>query len=205
MKLSRTIKQEIAKKAAIATIAKKRDAAYKTLQKDLTKIAEWQYVDIPIETMLEFAEYVNFENHLYPGKNYPDGFIETEKRDRYQYKAFGFMPAADIPLLKYFPCKADKYFLEVSKEYEDAYEKAVKKYIHLYFESQITYKLILESLNTITSDKQLEDEFPELLIFFTLPEENEKKPIPKERIAKCKSLLKENRKLFLDSLEGGIA
>jgi hypothetical protein len=201
MKLSMAIKQEIARKAAIATIAKRRDAAYKTLQKDLTKIAEWQYVDVPVTSMEKFSEYINFENHLYPGDNYPDGFIEAEKRNRSKYRSFGFVPSSDIPLLKYFPCKADKYYLAVIREYEGEYEKAVRKYIHLYFEVQTTYNLILESLNTITSDKQLEDEFPELLIFFTLPEENEKQPIPKERIAKCKSLLKENRKLFLDSLQ----
>jgi len=200
MKLSMTIKQEIARKAAIAIIAKRRDATYKTLQKELTSIAERQYIDVPIKSMEKYAEYIEFDNTLHHGENYPEGFIEIEKRERFQYRAFGFTPSGDIPLLKFFPCKTNKYYLEVDKEHEGEYEKAVKKYIHLYFEAQMKYKLILESLNTISTDKQLEEEFPELLIFFTLPEDNEKKPIPKDKIAKCKSLLKENRELFLESL-----
>jgi hypothetical protein len=154
--------------------------------------------------MEKFAEYIEFDNTLHPSENYPEGFNEVERKNRYQYKAFGFIPSCDIPLLKYFPCKTNKYFLEVNREYEADYEKAVRKYIHLYFEAQQNYKLILESLNTINSDKQLEDEFPELLIFYTLPEENEKKPVSKEKIVKCKSLLKENRKLFLDSLQEAV-
>ena len=200
MKLSRAIKQEIARKAAIATIAKRRDAAYKTLQKDLTRIAECQYYDVPISGMEKYAEYIEFDNTLQHGENYPEGFIEVERKNRYQYIAFGFTPSSDIPMLKYFPCKTNKYFIEVSREYEGDYEKAVRKYIHLYFEAQKNYKLILESLGTISTDKQLEEEFPELLIFYTLPEENEKKPIPKEKITKYKSLLKESRQLFLESL-----
>jgi len=200
MKLSSTVKQEIAKKASIATIAKRRDEAFKALQKELTRIADLMYDNVSLLDMAEYAEYINYENCLHHGNNYPEGFIEVKRKNRYQYLAFGFVPSDDIPLLKYFPCKANKYHLEVNKEYEADYEQAVRKYIHLYFEAQKNYKLILESLNTINTDKQLEEEFPELLFFFALPESNGEKPVSKEKINSCKTLLKQSRHLFLESL-----
>jgi hypothetical protein len=201
MKLSRAIKEDIAKKAAIATIAKRRDAAYKTLQKELTRIAELQYTDVPLNYMAKFADYIVYENNLQCGKNYPEDFIEIEKQKRRDYKDFGFVPSGDVPLLKHFPCKANEYYIHVSDEYAEDYTKAVRKYMLLYFEAITNYKLILEGLNTISTDKELEDEFPELVIFFTLPEDDKKRPIiSKERISKCKSLLKENRHLFVENL-----
>jgi hypothetical protein len=192
MKLSRTIKDDIARKAAIAMIAKKRDEAYETLRKELTEIAERQFSGIPVEDMKRFDEYIDFRNHLKGGKGYPDGFIDIEKRQNYQYEDFGFIPSYDIPLLKQFPCKVCECILKVSDEYAEDYTKAVGN-----------YKLIFESLNTISSDKQLAKNFPELLIFFTAEDNYDKQVVPIEKLNKCKALLRESHHLFMESLEVG--
>jgi hypothetical protein len=203
MKLSRKMKDDIARKAAIAMIAKKRDEAYETLRKELTEIAERQFSGIPVEDMKRFDGYIDFRNHLKGGKGYPDGFIDIEKRQNFQYEDFGFIPSYDIPLLKQFPCKVCECVLKVSDEYAEDYTRAVRKYMLLYFQAAGNYKLILESLNIISSDKQLADNFPELLIFFTTEDNNDKQIVPIEKLNKCKALLRESHHLFMESLEVG--
>ena len=199
MNLSKAMKQDIARKAAIATIAKKRDAAFKILQKELTNIAQRQYIKVPLSEMKKYSDFIYYDNHLQNGRNYPDGFIDVERRNRRQYSDFGFIPSGDIQLLKQFPCSAGEWEIKVSNEYSDEYTKAVAKYLHLYFEAQKNYNLILESLNTISTDKELTNEFPELVIFFSLPEDEEQS-VPKEKLIRCKTLLKECRNLFLESI-----
>jgi hypothetical protein len=51
MKLSKIVKENIARKATVAMIAKKRDAAYETLRKELTTIAGRQFADVPVKDM----------------------------------------------------------------------------------------------------------------------------------------------------------
>jgi len=200
MKISRAIKEAIAKKAAIATIAKRRDAAYKVLQKELTQIAQCQYNKIPLNEMSKYSEFIMYDNHLGYGKDYPEDFIDVEKRNRRQYIAFGFVPADNIPLLKQFPIRADEYSVRVSDQYANEYTNAVRKYMVLYFEAETNYKIILESLNTISTDKELSDEFPELLMFFTIDEDVKKPPVSKDNLVRCKKLLKASRQLFIESL-----
>jgi hypothetical protein len=204
MRLSKTIKEEIARKAAVAMIAKKRDIAYEILRKELTEIAQHQFADIPIKDMKKFEEYIEFTNHLKSGKGYPDGFIDIEKSHRKQYEDFGFVPSGDIPLLKQFPCKVLEYSIKVSDEYAEEYTKAVRKYMILYFKAIENYKLILESLNVVSTDKQLINDFPELIIFYTIPEEEDKQLVPIEKLNRCKTMLRESRGLFMESLEAGI-
>jgi hypothetical protein len=199
MKLNGKMKEDIAREAAIAIIAKKRDATFKTLQKELTNIAKRQFVDIPLSELLKYPKFIYYDNHLQYGKGFPDGFIDTERGMRGQYKKFGFIPSGEVPLLDQFPCEAGEWDIKVNDEYSEIYTKAVRKYIIIFFEAQKNYKLILESLSIISTDKDLEDEFPELLIYFSLPEKEER-TIPKEKLAKCKTLLKENRKLFIENL-----
>jgi hypothetical protein len=204
MKLSRATKEDIARKAATAMITKKRNAAYETLQKELTDIAERQFAGVPIKDMKKYGEYIEFANHLESGKGYPNGFIDVEERNKRQYEAFGFVPSYDIPLLKHFPCKTFEYNIKVCDEYTEDYTKAVRKYMILYFNAVENYKLILESLNTISSDKQLADDFPELVIFYTLPEESDRQLVPIEKINRCKAMLRESRGIFLESLEDAV-
>jgi hypothetical protein len=205
MKINRKIKEDIARKAAVAMIAKKRDAAYETLRKELTAIAEHQFANIPVKDMKKFDGYIDFRNHLKSGKGYPDGFIDIEKRQKCQYEAFGFVPSCDIPLLKQFPCKVYEYSLKVCDEYVEDYTNAVRKYMLLYFQAAESYKLILESLNTVSTDKQLADNFPELLIFYTIEDDDNsnKQLVPIEKLSRCKTLLRESRHLFMESLEAG--
>jgi hypothetical protein len=200
MKLSKIVKEDIARKAAAAMIAKRRDATYETLRKELTAIAERQFADVPIKDMKKYGEFIEFTNHLKSGKGYPDGFIEAEGRNKRQYEAFGFVSSCDIPLLKQFPCKVCEYSVKVCDEYADDYIKAVRKYMLLYFQAAENYKLILESLNTVSSDKQLADNFPELLIFYTIEDENDKRLVPIEKLNRCKVLLRESRHLFFESI-----
>jgi hypothetical protein len=175
MKLSKIIKEGIARKAVAAMIAKKRDAAYETLRKELTAIAERQFAGVPIKDMRKYeGEYIRFSNYMSGGKNYPDGFREAEKWGNRLYSDFGFIRSSDIPLLKHFPCKFPDYELEVCNEYTGDYVKAVRKYMLLYFQAVENYKLILESLNTVSTDKQLADNFPELLIFYTIEDDGNK-------------------------------
>jgi hypothetical protein len=204
MKLSRVTKDEIAKKAAVAMIAKKRDAAYEILRKELTGIAQRQFANVPVRDMKKYEEYIDFTNHLKSGKGYPDGFIDIERRNKHQYEDFGFVPSDDIPLLKRFPCKVLEYSIKVCDEYAEDYTKAVRKYMILYFKAVENYKLILESLNTISTDKQLVDDFPELVIFYTIPEEDNKQLVPIEKINRCKAILRESRGLFMESLEAAV-
>jgi hypothetical protein len=202
MKLNRAAKDEIAKKAAVAIIAKKRDAAYEVLRKELTGIAQRQFANVPVRDMKKYEKYINFTNHLKSGKGYPDGFRDIERSGKHQYKDFGFVPSYDIPLLKWFPCEVFEYGINVCDEYAEDYAKAVRKYMILYFKAAENYKLIRESLNAISTDKQLADDFPELVIFYTLPEENNnKQPVPIEKINRCKAMLRESRGLFMESLE----
>ncbi|MDR2782550.1 MAG: hypothetical protein LBB48_01675 [Treponema sp.] len=201
MKISRITKEDIARKAAIAMIAKKRNAAYETFRKELTAIAERQFAGIPINDMKKYGEYIEFTNHLKSGKGYPDSFIDVENHNKRKYEAFGFVPSYDIPLLKQFPCKTFEYNIKVCDEYAEDYTKAVRKYMILYFNAVEKYKLILESSNTISTDKQLADDFPELVIFYTLPEESDKHLVPIEKINRCKAMLRESRYIFLESLE----
>jgi hypothetical protein len=203
MKLSRTMKEDIARKATVAMITKKRDVAYEILRKELTAIAERQFANIPVKDMKKFDGYIDFRNHLKSGKGYPDGFMDIEKRQKGQYEDFGFVPSYDIPLLKQFPCKVYEYSLKVCDEYAEDYIRAVRKYILLYFNAVENYKLILESLNTISTDKQLADNFPELLIFYTIEDDNDNKLVPIEKLNRCKALLQESRHLFMESLEVG--
>jgi hypothetical protein len=202
MKLSRKTKEQIAKKAAEALIAKKRDAAYETLRKELTLIAERQFANVPIKEMKKYGEYIEFQNNLKCGEGYPTGFIDVERRGRRRYEEFGFVPSDEIPLLKWFPRKAFDYNIQARGEYAADYTKAVRKYMLLYFKTEENYRLILESLHTVSTDKQLADEFPELVIFCTMPEEpHNKQPVPTESISRCKMMLKEARSLFLESLD----
>ena len=200
MRISRKIKEDIARKAAVAMIAKKRDAAYETLRKDLTAIAERQFANIPVKDMKKFDGYIDFRNHLKSRKCYPDGFIDIEKRQKCQYEAFGFVPSYAIPLLKQFPCKVCEYSLEVCDEYAEDYTKAVRKYMLLYFQAVESYKLILESLNVVSTEKQLADNFPELLIFYTIEDDgnSNKQLVPIEKLNRCKTLLRESRHLFME-------
>jgi tRNA U54 and U55 pseudouridine synthase Pus10 len=200
MKLSKTVKEDIARKAATAMIAKKRDTAYETLRKELTAIAERQFANVPVRDMKKYGEYIEFTNHLKSGKGYPDGFIDVEGRNKRQYEAFGFVSSSDIPLLKQFPCKVCEYSIKVCDEYADDYIKAVRKYMLLYFRAVENYKLILESLNTVSSDKMLADNFPELLIFYTIEDDDNKRLVPIEKLNRCKALLRESRHLFLESI-----
>jgi hypothetical protein len=200
MKLSKITKADIARKAAAAMIAKKRDAAYAALRKELTAIAERQFANVPVKDMRKFDGYIDFINHLESGKGYPDGFSDIEKRQKSQYEAFGFVPSYEIPLLKHFPCKVCEYSLEVCDEYAEDYTRAVRKYMLLYFQAAENYKLILESLNTVSTDKQLSDNFPELLIFCTIEDDGSKQLVPIEKLNRCKALLRESRRLFLESV-----
>jgi hypothetical protein len=204
MKLSRNVKESIARKAVAAMIAKKRDAAYETLRKELTAIAERQFANVPIKDMKKYeGEYIRFSNNMSGGKNYPSGFKETEKWKNHLYSDFGFVCSSDIPLLKHFPCKFPCYDLNVCDEYAEDYTKAVRKYMLLYFQAVENYKLILESLNTVSSDKQLAENFPELLIFYTIEDDDNKQLVPIEKLNRCKALLQESRHLFMESLEVG--
>jgi hypothetical protein len=204
MKLNRTMKEDIARKATVAMITKKRDAAYETLRKELTAIAERQFAGVPVKDMRKYeGEYIIFSNNMHSGKNYPDGFREAESWKNHLYKDLGFVPSSDIPLLNYFPCKFPSYDLDVCDEYAEDYTKAVRKYMLLYFHAVESYKLILESLSTVFSDKQLADNFPELVIFCAIPDEKDKKLVPIEKLNRCKTLLRESRNLFMESLEVG--
>jgi hypothetical protein len=200
MKISRKVKEDIAKKAAVVLIAKERDAAYETLRKELTGIAEHQFANVPVKDMKKFDGYIDFRSRLKSGKGYPDGFIDLEKRQKCQYEDFGFVPSYDIPLLKQFPCKVCEYGLTVCDEYAEDYTKAVRKYILVYFKAVENYKLILESLNTIFTDKQLADNFPELLIFYTIPEDSDKQIVPIEKLNRCKELLRKSHYLLIESI-----
>jgi hypothetical protein len=200
MKLSKIIKEDIARKAAAAMIAKKRDAAYETLRKELTAIAERQFADVPIKDMKKYRDYIEFTNHLKSGKGYPDGFIDTKGRNKRQYEVFGFVPSYDIPLLKYFPCKVYEYSIKVCDKYAEDYTKVIRKYMLLYFQAAENYKLILESLSTVSTDKQLSDNFPELLIFYTIEDNDNNQLVPIEKLNRCKALLRESRHLFLESI-----
>jgi hypothetical protein len=201
MKLSKTIKADIARRAAAAMIAKKRDAAYETLRKELTGIAERQFANVPIKDMKKYeGEYIRFSNNMGGGKNYPDGFRKAEKWGNRLYSDFGFDRPSDIPLLKYFPCKFSGYELEVCDKYAEDYARAVRKYMLLYFQAAEDYKLILESLNAVSTDKQLSDSFPELLIFCTAEDDGNKRLVPIEKLTRCKALLRESRHLFLESI-----
>jgi hypothetical protein len=201
MKLSKNVKADIARKAAAAMIAKKRDAAYETLRKELTAIAERQFANVPIKDMRKYeGEYIMFSNNMSGGKSYPAGFKEAEKWGNRLYSDFGFVRSSDIPLLKHFPCKFPSYDLEVCGEYAEDYAKAVRKYMLLYFQAAENYKLILESLNTVSSDKQLADNFPELLIFHTIEDDDNKQLVPIEKLNRCKTMLRESRHLFLESV-----
>jgi hypothetical protein len=201
MKLSRIVKDNIARKAVAAIIAKKRDAAYETLRKELTAIAERQFADVPIKDMRKYAgEYINFSNNMRGGKNYPDGFRETERWNNRLYSDFGFVCSSDIPLLKQFPCKFPGYEIEVCDKYAEDYTKAIRKYMIVYFKAVENYKLILESLNTVSTDKQLAGNFPELLIFHTIEDDENKQIVPIEKLNRCKALLRESRSLFYESI-----
>jgi hypothetical protein len=201
MKLSKNVKADIAKKAAAAIIAKKRDAAYETLRKELTAIAERQFAGVPVKDMKKYeGEYIMFSNNMSGGKNYLAGFKEAEKWGNRLYNDFGFVRSSDIPLLKHFPCKFPSYDLEVCGEYAEEYVKAIRKYMLLYFQAVENYKLLLESLNTVSSDKQLADNFPELLIFYTIEDDDNKKLVPIEKLNRCKTMLRESRHLFLESV-----
>jgi hypothetical protein len=200
MRISRNVKEDIARKAAVALIAKERDAAYEILRKELTGIAERQFANVPVKDMKKFDGYIDFRDHLKSGKGYPDGFIDIEKRQNCRYEAFGFVPSYDIPLLKQFPCKVCEYGIEVCDEYAEDYTRAVRKYMLVYFKAVENYKLILESLNTVSSDKQLADNFPELLIFYTIPEDSGKQLVPIEKLNRCKELLRKSHRLFIESV-----
>jgi hypothetical protein len=201
VKLSKNVKADIARKAAAAMIAKKRDAAYETLRKELTAIAERQFANVPVKDMKKYAgEYIRFSNNMSGGKNYPAGFKEAEKWKNHLYSDFGFVCSSDIPLLKHFPCKFPGYDLKVYDEYAEDYTKAVRKYMLLYFQAAENYKLILESLNTVSSDKQLAENFPELLIFYTIEDDDNKQLVPIEKLNRCKAMLRESRDLFLESV-----
>jgi hypothetical protein len=201
MKLNKSVKEVIARKAAAAMIAKKRGAAYETLRKELTAIAERQFANVPVKDMKKYeGEYIMFSNNMSGGKNYPDGFKEAEKWGNRLYSDFGFVCSSDIPLFKHFPCKFRGYDLEVCGEYAEEYVKAVREYMLLYFQVVGNYKLILESLNTVSTDKQLADNFPELLIFYTTPDDSGKELVPIEKLNRCKTLLRESHHLFLESI-----
>ena len=201
MKISRIIKEEIARKAVAVMIAKKRDAAYETLRKELTAIAERQFAGVPIKDMRKYeGEYIRFSDNMSGGKNYPDGFRDAEKWGNRLYSDFGFVRSSDIPLLKHFPCKFPCYELEVCDEYAEDYIKAVRKYMLLYFQAVENYKLILESLNTVSTDKQLADNFPELLIFYTIEDNDNKQLVPIEKLNRCKTLLRESHRLFIETI-----
>jgi hypothetical protein len=200
MKLSKIVKEDIARKAVVAMIAKKRDAAYETLRKELTAIAERQFAAVPIKDMKKYGEYIEFTNNLKSGKGCPDGFVDAEGRNKRRYEAFGFVSSCDIPLLKHFPCKVCEYSIKVCDKHAEDYTKAVRKYMLLYFQVTENYKLILESLNTVSTDKQLSDNFPELLVFYTIEDEGDKPLVPTEKLNRCKTLLRESRHLFLESI-----
>ncbi|MDR1937841.1 MAG: hypothetical protein LBQ73_05005 [Tannerellaceae bacterium] len=198
------MKEDIAKKATVAMITKKRNAAYERLRQELTAIAERQFANVQIKEMKKYeGEYIMFSNNMRGAKNYPDGFREAESWQNHLYEDFGFVPSSDIPLLKHFPCKLHEYDLDVCDEYAEDYTNAVRKYMLLYFHAVETYKLILESLNTVSTDKQLVDNFPELVIFCTIQEDNDKQLVPIEKLNRCKTLLRESRHLFMESLEAG--
>jgi hypothetical protein len=127
------------------------------------------------------GEYIMFSNNMSGGKNYPDGFRQAEKWGNHLYSDFSFIRSFDIPLLRHFPCKFPGYNLEVCEEYAGDYVKAVRKYMLLYFEAVENYKLILGSFNTVFSDKQLADNFPELLISHTIEDEDNEQPRGKPR------------------------
>jgi hypothetical protein len=201
MKLSKIVKESIARKAVAAMTAKKRDAAYETLRKELTAIAERQFVGVPIKDMRKYeGEYIMFSNNMGGGKKYPAGFKEAEKWGNRLYSDFGFVRSCDIPLLKHFPCKFPGYDLEVCDKYAEEYSKAVRNYMLLYFQAVEHYRLVLAGLQMISTDKQLADNFPELLIFFTIEDDNDKQLVPIEKLNRCKTLLRESRHLFLESI-----
>jgi hypothetical protein len=70
----------------------------------------------------------------------------------------------------------------------------------LYFQAVENYKLILESLNTVSTGKQLVDNFPELLIFYTIENDDNKQLVPIEKLNRCKTPLRESRHLILESI-----
>jgi hypothetical protein len=183
-------------------IAKERNTAYEILRKELTGIAERQFANVPVKEMKKFEEYIDFSNHLKSGENYPDGFKNEEKTER--YRDFGFIASHEIPLLRQFPCKVCEYSIRVCDKYAEDYIKSVRKYILVYFKAMEKYKLILDCLNTISTDKQLAEDFPELVIFYTLPEEDDKQLVPVETINRCKAILRESRGLFMENLEAAI-
>jgi hypothetical protein len=190
MKLTRQIKEDLAKTVSKAIMAKRRDAAYETLRKELTRIAELQFSGVPVEGMKKYEAYIDFTDTLESSRNYPKEFKESENGRR--YKEFGFVPSHRIPLLKPFPCPKDRYCNRVCDRYANRYIKAVRKYMLVYFETVSDYTIILESLKNISTEKQLLDTLPELLEFYTLPEKEKKagdvkKPdIPERR---CRELL----------------
>lgn len=193
MKLTRKIKEDIARTVTEAMITKKRDAAYETLRKELTNIAGLQFSGVPVDDMRKYSEYIGFSDNLESGKDYPEEFKDNErKRD---YREFGFVPSHRIPLLKLFPYTVDAYHIRVCDKYTNRYTMAVRKYMLIYFEAVSKYNVILKSLEYIFTEKQLFDNLPELLEFYVLPE-NEKKakevkePVMLEKSVKqCRELL----------------
>jgi hypothetical protein len=189
MKLSWDAKREIAINAAAAMIKEEREKEYEALRKELTRIADLQFSNVPITGMKKYAEYIEFSDTMKSGKGYPDDFkAEERKRD---YRNLGFVPSGEIPLLKKFPCKTDGFYnIRVCDDYADAYTKAVRKYIFLYFEAVKNYNIIFESLKLISTDKELSYAFPELLPFCTARKKEDKQPVPVEKFTRCKELLK---------------
>jgi hypothetical protein len=193
MRLSRKIKEDIAKTVTEAMIAKKRDAAYEMLRKEFTDIAERQFSGVPVDDMRKYSEYIEFIDNLECGKDYPKEFKDNERKS--DYKEFDFVPSHRIPLLKSSPCTADAYYIRVCDKYAGEYIMAVRKYMFVYFEAVSKYNVILKSLEYIFTEKQLLDNLPELLEFYVLPE-NEKKAkkvkepvMPEESVKQCRKLL----------------
>jgi hypothetical protein len=147
---------------------------------------------------MKYGEFIRFSSYLDGGDDYPKGFKDTERTRL--YKELGFVHPCEIPLYKSFPCKLFSYEAEVCGEYANEYTTAVRKYMLLYFKAAGNYELILESLKTISTDKQLRDNFPELLIFYTIPEDKGRELVPIETLNRCKALLRESRQLILENL-----
>lgn len=171
-------------------IAKRRDAAYVALQKEITRIAELQFSGVPVDEMRKYSEYINFIDCMQAGNNYPKDFKDNEKDAKYEM--LGFVPSRNIPLLKEFPCQVGSYYIKVSDNYIKRYTTAIRKYMLLYFEAASNYDLILKSLEGISTDKQLFDDFPELLMFFDNPKKKEEKNfiVGEDTEKRCKELLK---------------
>jgi hypothetical protein len=198
MRLTQQIKLDIAKTVAEAMIAKRRDAAYRVLQKELTAIAERQFAGVPVDDMRKYSEYINFDNNLRPGKGYPDDFISNERLPI--YKELGFVQSFDISLLKKFPCKRNTYgSICLCNKYDKDYTKAVRKYMLLYFEAESNRKIIFRSLENISTEKQLSDNLPELLEFYIIPKNKKEAKEVKdlsmsdENVKRCKKLLQKER------------